>query len=50
MLLVSDSCAAYTIFDRVDEPNLIMIGSSSKGQYSYSLGRDSLIDTPKTDR
>lgn len=49
MLLISDSCAAYTIFDLVDQPNLIMIGSSSQGEKSYSQGRDALLDMSKAD-
>ena len=49
MLLLSDSCAAFTIFDLIESPNAVMIGSSSQGEKSYSQGRDALLDMAKTD-
>jgi len=49
ILMISDSCAAFTIFDLIKQPNLIMIGSSSEGEKSYSQGRDPKLEMSKTD-
>lgn len=48
--MISDSCAAFTIFDKVTAPRAVMIGSSSSDEYSYSNGKDTRLDLPKTDR
>jgi glycosylphosphatidylinositol transamidase (GPIT) subunit GPI8 len=48
--MISDSCAAFTIFDKTTAPRAIMIGSSASEEYSYSKGKDSRLDLPKTDR
>jgi phosphatidylinositol glycan class K len=49
MLIISDSCGAFTIFDYLEVPNIFMIGSSSKDEKSYSLGKDSHVGLSKTD-
>jgi len=49
MLILSDSCGAFTIFDNLEVPNIFMIGSSSKDEKSYSYGRDPHIGLAKTD-
>eukprot|EP01016_Furgasonia_blochmanni_P056156 TRINITY_DN9524_c0_g1_i1.p1 TRINITY_DN9524_c0_g1~~TRINITY_DN9524_c0_g1_i1.p1 ORF type:complete len:304 (+),score=71.69 TRINITY_DN9524_c0_g1_i1:40-951(+) len=46
----SDSCEAGTIFNHVEVPNFVGIGSSSKGQYSYARGWDAKIKMSKSDK
>ncbi|KAL4470857.1 hypothetical protein ABPG72_016403 [Tetrahymena utriculariae] len=53
MLMFSDSCSAATIFEKLrpdTNPNIFGIGSSSRGQYSYSFGKDSNINLSVVDR
>jgi glycosylphosphatidylinositol transamidase (GPIT) subunit GPI8 len=40
ILALSDSCGASTLFEHVDSPRFISIGSSSKGEKSMSHGFD----------
>lgn len=50
MLLVSDSCEAFTLFDYVESPNIFAIGSSIVGDKSFSHGNDENIKVAKTDK
>ena len=50
MLIISDSCGSFTIFDAIDEPNIIMLGASLKGELSHSFGHCAIIEQPKFDR
>lgn len=53
MLVFTDSCAAFTIFDEIKNetsPNMVMIGSSSQGEKSYSYGKCQSIELSKTDQ
>lgn len=48
--LISDSCGAITLYETVEAKNLILLGSSSRGEKSYSKGKDSKLLVAKTDR
>lgn len=48
--LISDSCGAVTLYEKVEAPNMILLGSSSVTQKSYSKGKDDKLMMPKTDR
>jgi len=49
MLIISESCSAFTIFDSLEVPNIYMIGSSSFDEKSYSHGNDALLGLAKVD-
>jgi GPI-anchor transamidase subunit K len=49
-LFFTDSCGAITLYEKIDAPNITVLGSSSYGEKSYSNGRDPLLLLPKTDR
>jgi len=40
ILMFSDSCGAATLFEKVKTPNFFGLGSSSRGEKSYSYGND----------
>lgn len=49
-LMISDSCSAVTLFDKLTSPNIIAIGSSSENEKSYSHGNDLTLHLAKTDK
>lgn len=48
--LISDSCSAITLYETLSTPNVLLLGSSSHGEKSYSHGKDSTLLISKTDR
>lgn len=50
--MINDSCAAATVYEKLTEtsPKILGIGSSSKGEKSYSHGRDDNINLSLVDR
>eukprot|EP01017_Pseudomicrothorax_dubius_P005733 TRINITY_DN11509_c0_g1_i4.p1 TRINITY_DN11509_c0_g1~~TRINITY_DN11509_c0_g1_i4.p1 ORF type:complete len:191 (-),score=30.33 TRINITY_DN11509_c0_g1_i4:435-1007(-) len=50
ILFISDSCQAFPIFNYVNVPNFVGIGSSVKDQYAFSYGFDTELGMSKTDR
>jgi glycosylphosphatidylinositol transamidase (GPIT) subunit GPI8 len=47
--MINDSCGASTIFEKLTAPNIFGLGSSSRGQKSYSHGFDANISLSKSD-
>ena len=48
--LISDSCGAVTLYEKIEAPNMILLGSSSLNEKSYSNGRDQTLLVAKTDK
>lgn len=47
---IADSCSAITLYEKLDSPNILALGSSSFDEKSYSNGKDSSLLISKTDR
>ncbi|TNV76607.1 hypothetical protein FGO68_gene15958 [Halteria grandinella] len=50
VLLLLDTCEAMSLFDQVDAPNIIMVGTSITGQHALSYQTDGQINTYLNDR
>ncbi|CDW73443.1 gpi8p [Stylonychia lemnae] len=50
ILLLLDTCEAMTLFDRVNAPNIMMVGTSVLGQHAYSHLIDSSLNTYISDK
>jgi len=48
--MFADSCSAVTLYEKIDSPNTLAMGSSSFDEKSYSHGKDKNLLLPKTDR
>lgn len=50
ILFMVDTCQATTLYERIYSPNIIAIGSSGKGENSYSHHADDMIGVSVIDR
>lgn len=50
VLLILDTCEAMSLFDQVDAPNIVMVGTSVTGQHALSYQLDGTINTYLNDR
>lgn len=50
MLVMVDTCQANTLYERLYSPNVVMVGSSRRGENSWSKGQDGLLGTTLVDR
>ena len=50
MLVIADTCQATTLQERLYSPNILMVGSSQKGENSWSKGADSFLGVTMADR
>lgn len=49
VFVVVDSCSAITPYEDVNEPNIIILASSSLDEKSLSKGYDKKLNCPKSD-
>mmetsp|Transcript_23363 Transcript_23363/g.41466 ORF Transcript_23363/g.41466 Transcript_23363/m.41466 type:complete len:356 (-) Transcript_23363:150-1217(-) len=49
LLIVLDTCQAFTLFDYIDVPNVHVVGSSLRGQMAKSIGFDSQLGISMSD-
>lgn len=50
LLLVADTCQAASMSELIDSPNVAFMGSSLKGESSYSINDNSFVGAPLSDR
>ena len=50
ILLVVDTCEAMSLFDQVNAPNIIMVGSSIHGQHALSYQNDGSLNSYLNDK
>lgn len=50
VLLILDTCEAMSLFEQVEAPNLVMVGTSVKGQHALSYQVDGTLNTYLNDR
>jgi len=50
ILLLLDTCEAMSLFDQVDAPNIVMVGSSVTGEHSLSDQIDETLNTFVNDK
>eukprot|EP00347_Sterkiella_histriomuscorum_P003366 403364570 len=50
ILLIVDTCEAMTLFDQVNAPNILMIGSSILGEHAFSHQVDEKLNTYVNDK
>ena len=50
VLLLLDTCEAYSLFDQVESPNIVMVGPSIHGQHALSHNHDGALNTYVNDK
>lgn len=50
VLLLLDTCEAMSLFEQVEAPNIVMVGTSIKGQHALSYQVDGTLNTYLNDR
>ncbi len=50
VLLLLDTCEAYSLFDQVESPNIVMVGTSVHGQHALSHHHDGALNTYVNDK
>ncbi len=50
MLVIADTCQANTLYERLHSPNVVMVGSSARGESSWSKGSNAALGTTMVDR
>lgn len=50
MLVIADTCQASTLYEQLYSPGIIMVGSSSRGENSWSKGQSASLGTTLVDR
>lgn len=50
MLVIADTCQANTLYERLYTPSVVMVGSSGRGESSWSKGSNFVLGTTMVDR
>jgi phosphatidylinositol glycan class K len=50
MLVIADTCQANTLYERLYSPDICMVGSSQRGESSWSKGTSAKLGTTMVDR